>query len=49
MIEKKLRVKIALSRRQGKPPNSGFLILGNVSSHQIQLAEGILRILVSLF
>ena len=49
MVEEKLSVDVALRCREGKPADSGILVPCNVLAHQIQLAEGVLRILISLF
>ena len=49
MIEKKLRVNVALLRGSRQPANGGFPVAGDVTPRQIELAERILSILVSLF
>ncbi|MPN39417.1 hypothetical protein SDC9_186945 [bioreactor metagenome] len=49
MVEEKLSVDVALRCRYGKPADGGILVLGDILSHQIQLAEGVLRMLIALF
>lgn len=48
MLQKMPGILISLLRRQREPTDSGFSVLGDILSKQIQLAERILCILVPL-
>ena len=46
VVQKILSVLIPLFCRHGEPADGGVLVLGDISSQKVQLAEGVLRELV---